>query len=243
MARDHSGGWAPYVSVAERRKIAAREAAKLRKKNPSIAPIIIEGRTITNSFWGKAWGKNIESYRDYEYRLSRGRSCIRHGLVLDLQIDTGKITAIVSGSSLYTVSIKIDDLPPPKWQAICEDCSGGIDSLVELLQGRFSKHVMERLCRQNDGLFPRPAEIHFGCTCPDHASMCKHVAAALYGIGVKLDQQPDLLFRLRGVNETDLLANINTALPAISNKPMPSNAVLQDEDISALFDIEIKSSS
>ena len=119
-----------------------------------------------------------------------------------------------AGRRLYQVKVSIGDVNKARWKMLCTDCSGGIDSLVELLQGRFSKGVMERICRQDTGLFPRPSEIRFTCSCPDYASMCKHIAAVLYGVGARLDESPELLFRLRAVDETELLSNLGSALSA-----------------------------
>lgn len=235
---DYDGGWPPYVSATERRLRAEREVRKLRKKGGPVEPVVIEGRQIASTFWGKAWCDNMEGYRDFESRLPRGRSYARNGSVLDLQIAAGKVTALVSGSSLYQVAIDITPLSKTKWEAIRADCAGGIDSLVELLQGKLSKAVMERLCRQDAGLFPRPSEIRFSCTCPDFASMCKHVAAALYGVGARLDRKPELLFRLRAVHETELVADIAVALP-IARKGTGSDKILEGGDLSALFGLEM----
>ncbi len=232
------GGWAPYVPVAERRRKAAQEMEKLRKKGHPVSPVTISGRAIATTFWGKAWCENLESYRDYENRLPRGRTYVRNGSVVDLQIAPLAVTAMVSGSSIYKVSITIAAVPKPQWQSICRDCSGGIDSLVELLQGRLSKAVMERLCRQDRGLFPRPSEIRFKCSCPDSASMCKHIAAVLYGVGSRLDHQPDLLFRLRSVNEKDLVPDLDRALP-LSKAGPAGDKVLETDDLSALFGLEL----
>ena len=157
MAREHEG-WAPYVPVAERRKKAEREMAKLRKKGHPVAPVRIEGRTIATTFWGKAWCDNLESYRDYESRLPRGRTYVRNGSVVDLQIAPLQVNAMVSGTSIYRVTVSIKAVPKAQWQSLCRDCAGGIDSLVELLQSRFSGAVMERLCRQGNGLFPKPSD-------------------------------------------------------------------------------------
>jgi hypothetical protein len=132
MSGYYGGGWAPYVPVAERRREAAKEVEKLRRKGQPIEPVIIEGRWIATTFWGKAWCDNIENYRDFEYRLPRGRSYARNGAIVDLQIAPGKITALVSGSALYKVTVNIDAVPESKWTTICADCAGGIDSLVEL---------------------------------------------------------------------------------------------------------------
>ncbi len=230
--------WAPYVPVAERRRQAERAVQKLRRAGDPVAPVAIAGRVIATTFWGRAWCENMESYRDYESRLPRGRSYVRNGSVVDLQIASGRITALVSGSDLYRVAITIKETAKTHWRAICADCTGAIDSLVELLQGRFSKAIMERLCRQEGGLFPRPSDIGFSCSCPDHASLCKHVAAVLYGVGARLDHKPELLFRLRAVDETDLVARIDTG-PSLSKKRLAADKALQADDISALFGLDI----
>ncbi|HET7881988.1 MAG TPA: hypothetical protein VFL55_13970 [Acetobacteraceae bacterium] len=164
-------GWVPYVPVAERRRRAARELAKLARKGQPVSPVVIAGRAITTTFWGKAWGDNLESYRDLANRLSRGRTYVRNGSVLDLQIAPSEVAAMVSGTSLYRVKVQIDPLPRARWQSICKDCAGSIDSLVELLQGRLSQRVMQRICHQGLGLFPDPQQIRFDCSCPDYASM------------------------------------------------------------------------
>jgi uncharacterized Zn finger protein len=232
------GSWAPYVPVARRRHNAERITAALRKSGQVLTPVAILGRAIAATVWGKAWCSNIESYRDYETRLPRGRSYVRNGSVIDLQIAPGQVTALVSGSEIYQVAISIKNLQVPRWKSICNDCAGSIDSLVELLQGRFSKSVMERLCHQQTGLFPNPSDIRFSCSCPDHALMCKHVAAVLYGVGARLDQEPELLFRLRAVDHTELVARSDTALPLIKQAPA-AGKVLNSEDVSVLFGLEM----
>src|SRR5512137_2481433 len=99
--------WRPYVSMAERRARAAAEMAKLKKKGHQVAPVVLAGRTIASTFWGKAWCDNLEGYGDYENRLPRGRTYVRNGSVVDLQIAEAEITARVSGSSLYKVKVDI----------------------------------------------------------------------------------------------------------------------------------------
>ena len=231
-------GWRPYVPVAEKRRQAERKLAKLKKQRQSVTPVTIEGRTIAKSFWGQSWCSNLERYSDYENRLARGRTYLRSGLVVDLQIKKGEIAAMVAGSSLYKVKIAITPVPAGRWNAICRDCAGTIDSLVELLQGRLSKGVMDRVCRTGDGLFPSPAEIKLSCSCPDWADMCKHVAAALYGVGARLDEQPQLLFVLRNVDEHDLLASAGQDLTLAQAAPSPAK-VLEDGDLAALFGLEM----
>lgn len=231
-------GWRPYVSAAERRRKAEREMQKLKKKGHPVSPVAIAGRTIARTFWGKAWCDNLERYSDFSNRLPRGRTYVRNGSVLDLQIAPGEVKALVSGSSIYKVAVKVAAVPKARWASICGDCAGAIDSLVELLQGRFSRGVMERICRQTTGLFPAPAEIQFSCSCPDWASMCKHVAAVLYGIGARLDGQPECLFTLRKVNENDLIARAGRGLP-LSGKGPAEDKVLAAEGLSELFGLEM----
>jgi len=230
--------WRPYVSVAERRHRAAKEMDKLRKKGHPVSPVTIEGRTIAGTFWGKAWCDNLERYSDFANRLPRGRTYVRNGSVVDLQITAGEVAAWVSGSELYQVAVKVKPVPKPRWTSICADCAGAIDSLVELLQGRFSKGVMERICQQKTGLFPAPAEIEFSCSCPDWATMCKHVAAVLYGVGARLDEKPELLFKLRKVDEKDLIAKAGAGLPLAKKGPAAAK-VLAHDGLSELFGLEM----
>ena len=229
--------WRPYVPVAERRRQAQQKLKRLKKKGQTVAPVTIEGRTIAKSFWGKSWCDNLERYSDYESRLPRGRTYVRNGSVVDLQIAKGEIVAFVAGSELYKIKIGIAPVKSSRWKSICRDCAGSIDSLVELLQGRLAKGVMDRVCREGDGLFPSPDEIELSCSCPDWADMCKHVAAALYGVGARLDQKPQLLFVLRGVDESDLFAGSGEDI-SLSKAPSAAN-VLDDSDVAALFGLEM----
>ncbi|MDE3180362.1 MAG: SWIM zinc finger family protein [Acidobacteriota bacterium] len=235
-------GWKPYVSLAERRRKAEREMNKLRKKGRPVSPVIIEGRAIVKTFWGKAWCDNLERYSDFANRLPRGRAYVRNGSVMDLQIASGEIKALISGSQLYHVVVRVTPVTKARWRSICLDCSGAIDSLVELLQGRFSKGVMERICQQKTGLFPSPDEIKLSCSCPDWASMCKHVAAVLYGIGARLDRQPELLFRLHGIDEKELIAKASEGLPLAKRGP-DSAKVLSGENLSELFGLDMVQST
>jgi uncharacterized Zn finger protein len=235
-------GFRPYVSVAERRRKATREMAKLARQGKKIQPIVIEGRTIARTFWGSAWCENLESYMDYENRLPRGRTYVRNGSVVHLDIRPGEIEAIVSGSELYRIKIGIAAVVKAKWQALCHECAGSIGSLIELLQGRFSDHVMAVLTRKELGLFPAPAEIKMKCSCPDWATMCKHVAAVLYGVGARLDRNPELLFTLRSVNHEELITQAATAAD-LAVKTSATATELDDTEISEVFGIELDTQS
>ncbi|MGA7328610.1 MAG: SWIM zinc finger family protein [Rhodomicrobium sp.] len=228
----------PYVPVAQRRRKAALHVQKLAKKGQAVTPVIVEGRMIARTFWGKSWCNNLERYSDYESRLPRGRTYVRNGSVVDLKIARGEIAAKVSGSEIYTVRIAIDPASPAVWKAMCKDCAGSIDSLVELLQGRFSKGVMERVCLPGKGLFPSPKEIELSCSCPDWADMCKHVAAVLYGVGARLDVSPELLFTLRGVDHAELLAKAGEGW-SLARKPVSSKRVMAGGDLGAIFGVEM----
>ncbi|MDR0275636.1 MAG: hypothetical protein LBI48_09930 [Burkholderiaceae bacterium] len=227
-----------YVPVAKRRADAAKQVAKLKKQGRAVSPVVIEGRKIAKSFWGKAWCDNLERYSDFANRLPRGRAYVNNGSVIDLQLARGKVRALVSGSEIYKVEIDVAVAAPARWKAICADCAGSVGSIVELLQGKLSKHVMERVCRPDDGLFPAPREITMSCSCSDWADMCKHVAATLYGVGARLDHEPDLLFTLRGVDRGELIS-ADTDL-SITEAAAGSERVLADADVAALFGVTIE---
>ena len=230
--------WSPYVPVAERRAKARREMNKLRKKGKDIQPIEIEGRTIARSFWGKRWCEHLESFSDYANRLPRGRTYVRNGSVCHLAMRTGRIDAIVSGSELYDVAIRVGKLKAAVWKSVRSTCSGQIGSMLELLQGKLSREVMSVVTDRERGLFPKPGEIRFDCICPDWASMCKHVASVLYGVGSRLDDRPESLFVLRGVDSAELIATEIT-LPGDA----ATDDVLADDVLAGIFGIDLDTDS
>ena len=227
--------WEPRKTVGQRRADAARRVQDAARRGKPLAPVVLAGRTIASTFWGKAWCDNLERYRDFAYRLERGRSYVRSGSVIDLQIRAGVIAATVCGSDDYEVEIKIGQVSSATWRAIKRDCAGSVRSLLDLLAGRLSPAVMTRLCADGTGLFPARAEIDLRCTCPDYAGMCKHLAATMYGVGARLDSSPELLFTLRGVSADELLGG--AALP--SRAPSASR-VLATDGLAALFGIELE---
>lgn len=231
-------GFAPYVSAAERKRTAQRESEKLRRQGMTILPVTIEGRKIARTFWGKAWCDNLESYMDYANRLPRGRTYVRNGSVMHLEIKPGLIEALVSGSSIYKVRIAINAAETKRWQALCLECAGSIGSVVELLQGNFSDHVMGVITRKQTGLFPSPTEIRLSCSCPDSATMCKHVAAVLYGVGSRLDAQPELLFTLRSVDHEELITKAADASQLSTTSG--SEAELAESELGSVFGIDIE---
>jgi uncharacterized Zn finger protein len=232
-------GWAPRKSVAQRRDEAERMLRDAAKKGRPLAPIVIEGKKIATTFWGKAWCDNLERYRDFAYRLERGRSYVRSGSVIDLAITPGRINAKVLGSAVYDVAIECEAVTPDTWRGIKRDCAGSIGSLVDLLAGKLSESVMSRLCAEQTGLFPTPNAIALECSCPDYATMCKHVAAVMYGIGARLDREPELLFTLRNVSAGDLLASVAHDLPSARKRPKSARVLGSDVGLSALFGIDI----
>ena len=236
-----SWGYYDYKPVSKTKADAAKALEKLRKKNPNISPVIIEGRKIANTWWGTAWNNNLESYADYSNRIRRGSAYVKNGMVLDLQINVGVVTGLVQGSgrSPYKVIIKIDKLPDNKWNKIVELCSHKIVNMAELTRGKFPEELAELFLRQGQGLFPSPKEIHLDCSCPDWADMCKHVAAVLYGIGARFDQDPLLFFKLRDIKFEELLKkSIEEKIDSmLKNADKKSSRVIDDADISELFGV------
>ena len=233
--------WAPYVSVAQKLSKAVRHAAqvaKQQKRNPE--PVELQGRQIAKSFWGKAWCNNLTAYQDYSNRLPRGATYVRNGSVVDLVIKPKLIEAIVAGSEPYKIRIEIRELETKRWKAIRSDCSESIDSLLDLLSGKLSDGVMQRLTEQKTGLFPAPAEIKMSCSCPDYSSCCKHLAAVMYGVGARLDTRPELLFLLRGVDHQELISHA-IAVGNLDRELAGTGSSLDTQDLGAIFGIELDS--
>ncbi len=236
------GGFPPYIPVGERKRKSEKAIKKLKKKNPSISPVVVEGRNIAKSWWGKAWAKNLENYADYSNRIGRGRSYVRHGSVLDLKITKGNIKALVLGSRRepYNINIKIKPINKKMWKNIMDECLGKIESIEELTEGRFPKSLESLFTSKGKGLFPSPSEIDLDCDCPDGAIMCKHIAAALYGVAVCLDNNPEMFFTLRGVNINDLISQAvsKKAKSMLKKSEAKGRRVIEDTEIFDIFGID-----
>lgn len=232
-------GFPQYESVAEKKAKASKKLEKYKKKNPDIEPIIIEGRTLAKSWWGKAWNLNLESYADFGSRIARGKSYVRSNTVLDLKIFKGRVAAKVQGSRSkpYEVEIKIDTLDSEKWEQVTALCNHRIDSLEQLIEGKFPKELEVLFTERKYGMFPSPKEIHFDCSCPDWAYMCKHVAAVLYGVGARLDMNPMLFFELRALDGQELVKkSVERRLESMmKNAGKKSKREIADKDISNIF--------
>ena len=233
-----------YVSVGEKRARAEKRLKQLKKKNPDIQPVVVEGRTIAKTWWGKSWNDNLERYADFANRIGRGRSYVRHRTVLDLKIEPGRVIAMVQGSRAkpYNVEIRIKALGKKTWADIKKACSGKFDSLQALLAGKFPESLSDIFTARGKGLFPSPHEIDLSCSCPDWAIMCKHVAATLYGIGVRLDEDPSLFFTLRKVEMMDLVtgAMAETTDVLLKKAETKKEGVIEDADLADLFGIDME---
>ena len=227
-------------TATEIQRNAAESKKKEKKKGNKLEPVTVQGRNIVQNWWGRAWCENLEQYADYESRLDRGKRYVRAGAVLDLKIQKGKILARVQGTRKvpYKVEIRISPLSEEKCQSIIEKCGSKIENMEELLNGNFPMQMQE-LFQGKDGLFPTPREISFSCSCLDWALLCKHVAAALYGVGVRLDEQPLLFFELRGI-EIGRFIDVtiaNRVEAMLANEGRASSRIIEDEDIGALFGV------
>ena len=244
MAWYGDDGWdyyPPYVSVGEKKARGALALAKLLKKGKRAPePVVLahRKRQLAATFWGQAWADNLERYADLANRLPRGRAYLRNGSVLDLAVQPGRVEAYVAGSELYRVTIGMAPLAKTRWRRIVAQCTGRIGSLVGLLRGELSDEVLGVLTHGREGLFPEPRELALDCSCPDDADVCKHVAAVLYGVALRLDTRPELFFVLRQVDQAEL---IGSATSAVVSRPRPSTGKrIASERLSAVFGIELE---
>lgn len=229
------GDFQPYVSVPARLEAARREVERLRGVGHPLEPVEVRGNLMARTFWGKGWCAQIERHADWLNRLDRGKRYLRNGSVVDLRIGPGAIEAVVAGTSPYQVCVGITPLGAERWGQLARDCGGKVASLVALLQGKLDNGTLKRLCHPTDGMFPLATEITLRCSCPDGARLCKHLAATLYGVGNRLDAQPELLFTLRQVDVGVLLGGIE----ALGTAPAADAGELgADDDLAAIFGVD-----
>jgi uncharacterized Zn finger protein len=245
MSYGYWGGFAPYVSKAEKLRRAEKTRLALAKKGVILEPVIIDGREISRTWWGKAWSQNLERYADYSNRIPRGRTYVRSGAVLDLKITPNTITALVSGSrpQPYKIQVGIRSLDKKIEKSLMEKSRASLDSMQSLLSGEFPADLKEEFFKQGNGLFPSPKEIKLDCSCPDWADMCKHVAAALYGVAARLDEKPELFFILRGIKISDFVGKMvkQESEKLLKKAKVKSKRVIasKDADVSELFGIDM----
>jgi len=227
-------------SAEQLRKNAGNTVRKARAGGREFHPVHIMGRRIAQSWWGSAWCDNLERYADYENRLERGRRYLRTDTVLDLQIVKGKVTARVQGrkKTPYKVEIRISPVNEDRIQRIMEECGSRIDQLDRLLKGDFPQEMKDTFLGEQ-GLFPGPKEISFSCSCPDWALMCKHVAAVLYGIAVRFDEDPLLFFVLRGIDvERFVQVTLENSVDSmLANADVRSDRIIESTGWEELFGV------
>jgi uncharacterized Zn finger protein len=246
MGWQEYGRFPPYVSKAEKiRKAEKVKKALMKKKGVSLEPIVLNGSVIARTWWGKSWNQNLERYADYAYRLGRGRSYVRCGSVIDLKITCNTINALVMGSAPkpYKIDIFIQPIERKHERALMEKSRTSLDSMQAMLAGEFPGELKEEFFRQGTGLFPSPKEIRLNCSCPDIATMCKHVAAAMYGVSARLDARPGLFFELRGIKIEDFVGTMirQESEKMLSRARVKSIRTIKagDDELSALFGIEM----
>ncbi len=230
----------PQPTERKLKENAKNTREKATAKGQTLHPVVIKSRQIASSWWGKAWCQNLERYADFETRLPRGRRYVRTGAVMDLQIKEGKITARVQGTRKmpYKVEIRISPLSEQRIEKITEQCGTCVETLDKLINGDFPRELKDVFFEEG-GLFPKPKEISFSCSCPDWAVMCKHIAASLYGVGARLDEEPLLFFSLRGIDTNKFVdvvisSRVETML---ANVGQPSHRIIKDSKIEDLFGV------
>lgn len=227
--------------TSELKKNARESKKRAEEKGRILHPISVKTRAIVKTWWGKAWCENLERYADYANRIERGKRYVRTGTVIDLNIESGKVLAKVQGSrkTPYNVSIRISPLSEEKCQSIMRRCGRKLENLQALLRGDFPADMQE-LFRGKDGLFPNPREISLDCSCPDRAIMCKHIAAVLYGVGVRLDENSVLFFTLRGIDverfvDTTLGNRVEQMLVGFEDVRKKSRRIIEEDALKDLF--------
>ncbi len=222
------------LSAAEKKNRLERAQAQLLAADPEIAPLHLRHKTkLAASFWGRAWCRHLEIFHELDYRFSAGRTLLRAGAVLDLRCRETLLAAWVFDLEFYKVTIRFEPLDPAKWARFVGKAQGQVSSLLDLLAGKVPDSLAQLIADPSWGLFPESSELCFSCTCLDHASLCVHVSACLYGIGVRGDESAGLFFALRRVNPQEIISGLASEL-----RSQPGE--LPKLDLGQLFAIELE---
>ncbi len=182
---------------------------------------------FATKWWGKRWIQTLEGFR-IDARLSRGRAYARKGQVASLDIKPGEVRARVQGSrrGSYRVSIKLAALNAEQWRKVTERVAGEPIFAALLLGGEMPEDIERVFSDAGAPLFPvRQNDLDTDCSCPDWSNPCKHIAAVYYLLAEAFDQDPFLLFRLRGMDRDMFMERLHAAGAGerIEEEPMPQS--------------------
>ena len=217
----------PRLKAADLEKLAATRLAEYQAAGEELHPVVNKTRKLARNFWGSAWMKQLALCESGGMCLAPGRTLLRHACVLHVDIQPGSISALVSAEEVFEVELKLEPLDEEQLDRLAATCSGHIDSLLSLMQGKVDEAVLQQLCHPENGMLPTPEDWLMHCTCPDWAEPCPHAAAAIYAAGCLIDEKPELLFTLRGIQPEALLS-----------APAPANEIDADK-LSAMFGIDL----
>ena len=195
----------PRLKAADLERLAQQHREQLLAAGVELHPVVSRSRKLATRFWGSAWMRHLAVCESGGLSLAPGRTLLRHGCVLDVQVAPGRVTAVVSADALYDVELRLRPPEEERVEALAALCAGKIDSLLSLLEGRVDAALLQQLCDPENGLLPDARDWHISCSCPDWSEPCPHAAAAMYALGVLLDAQPELLFTLRAIEPAVLL--------------------------------------
>lgn len=183
------------------------ESTRPREVKDGIKAKSARGDFVKN-WWADRWIKALSSLMD-EGRLTRGRSYARRGQVMEIDIKPGQIAARVQGSRPrpYKVNIWLKGLEDAEWDSVLDALSEQAIFAAQLLAGEMPADIEQVFDGVKVSLFPaRRGDLETDCSCPDWANPCKHIAAVYYLLGERFDEDPFLLFELRGRSKEQIAA-------------------------------------
>jgi uncharacterized Zn finger protein len=184
-----------------------------------------EHGSIGETWWSRRWLQALEDL-GMGSRLSRGRSYARQGQVLSIDLKEGQVDALVQGSlqEPYKITIRLQVLSKTAWEQATDAMAGRAIFAAKLLANEMPSNIEEAFQSVHLSLFPTTdQDLKTRCTCPDWANPCKHSAAVYYILAERFDEDPFLLFKLRGRSQEALLADLKKKrLASLPAEPPPS---------------------
>ena len=196
MGRWRDGGYWDYYEPSRPRRVEGGIKTKSERGE------------IGETWWSKRWIKVLESF-SMGTRLTRGRSYARQGQVISIDVEPGLVKAKVQGSQPrpYNVKIRLEPLSDQDWDKVTDAMASQAIFAAKLLAGEMPNTIEEAFASVHVSLFPTALrELNTDCSCPDWANPCKHIAAVYYLLAERFDEDPFLIFKLRGRTKEQIIA-------------------------------------
>jgi uncharacterized Zn finger protein len=194
---------------------------------------------IGEKWWSKRFVSLLESF-NIGARLGRGRSYARKGQVISIEVEKGLVRSKVQGtrSKPYDVTIQLSQISDKDWDKAIDAMASRAVFAAKLLSGEMPQDIEEAFADAKVSLFPEEKDLKTDCSCPDWSNPCKHIAAVYYLLAEQFDENPFLIFKLRGRTKEEIIEELRERRASNAEDDVAVTAPISNDKVRPLEEPE-----